>query len=362
MYVVRNDELYTGPMPTFGNHDWFSAAKRVGRYEWNNYAFLFFHPTGLLYVVTKGGELYKGPAPHNENLSWIYRQATLIGRSKWNEFKALCFNPYGHLFGVTNTDRLVGGNPPANADVSWLLHCQQYGSGGWITLSKFLGFTPDNSLWCVNKDNGNIYKGPLPGTDPSYLNRAQMLGWNYNKFKFLALTNDKTIQTILNFEFLPESGKILSQSNEVVEEKIYDNRKSSSTLNHTFTFNKTLTESSEFAHDHGFSVASGIEVTFKGGIPHVAEGGLSLSVKTTTTHNWKFNEKNETQVTFSTSTSVELEGGKAIRIVASVMKAKMDVPYRANVRTIFGNEVVIHGTWRGSRHYNLKVSQEDYTK
>ncbi|XP_063313632.1 tachylectin-2-like isoform X2 [Pelobates fuscus] len=360
LFAVRGIELFTGAMPSDPNLDWFSTAKRVGKTNWDGFKFLFFDPKGILYAVTKNGEFYKGPAPSNENVSWLYGQATKIGTGSWNEFDALFFDPKGILYAVTNDDKLVMRSPPTKPDDNWLDSSTTIGKGGWRILTHFMAFSPEFDLWCVDSKNGNIYKGRAPTVDnTNYMNTAQNLGWGYNVYPLLSFTIDKTIQSIVSFEFLPASGKIISQGTEVVQSQIYVN-KSSTPLKHTFSFSKTMTESSTFSQEHGFTVAIGAEMGFKAGVPLIGETEFKISINVSTTHTWTFTKTNETQTTFSSSSDVEVPGGHSIRMVASVTKGEMDVPYRAKIRTLFGYESYIEGLWKGVTHYNLMVSQEDY--
>ncbi|CAN2388329.1 Tachylectin [Pristimantis euphronides] len=344
------------------NVDWFSVARRVGKYEWSRIKLIFFHPNGDLYATTYEGEFYKGPQPDNENITWMYQKAKKIGARFWSKFEAMFFDNEGNLHAVSY-DKFYKGTPPSEENSPWLSQTTLIGDGGWSRLTHFMGFTPDNKLWCIDKYNGNIYRGDPPTKeDTNYLKKAEYLGWKYHEFRFLSFTKDKTIRKILNFDFLIDEGEIINEMPEVLEEKIYDNRRSSSTLNHTFTLHKSIKEYSSFTHSHGFQFEVGVETTIKTGIPSIAEGSTTIKMKTTTTHDWSFTETNETEVTFESSTQVELPAGKAIRMVASVMKAEMNVPYKWIARTMFDSEVEIRGMWKGVSHYNLMVKQEDYDK
>ncbi|CAH2299282.1 Hypothetical predicted protein [Pelobates cultripes] len=360
LFAVRGTELFMGAMPSNPNLDWFSTAKRVGKTDWDGFKCLFFDPNGLLYAATKKGEFYKGPAPSNENVSWLYGQATKIGTAGWNTFDALFFDPKGILYAVTGDDKLVTRSPPTKPDDNWLDSSKTIGKGGWRILTHFMAFTLESDLWCVDSKNGSIYKGPAPTiADTNYIEKAEKLGWGYNVYPLLSFTIDKTMQSIVSFEFLPDSGKILSQGTEVVQTQIYNN-KSSTPLKHTFSFSKTMTESSTFSQEHGFTVSVGAEMGFKAGVPFIGEMETKISINMSTTHNWNFTKTNETQTTFSSSTDVEVPGGQSIRMVASVTKGEMDVPYCAKIRTLFGYETTVKGTWKGVTHYNLMVSQENY--
>uniref|UniRef100_A0A8C5QPC6 Tachylectin 2 domain-containing protein n=1 Tax=Leptobrachium leishanense TaxID=445787 RepID=A0A8C5QPC6_9ANUR len=360
LFAVRGAELYRGSMPSNADQDWFSTAKRVGKTNWDSLKLIIFDPQGVLYAATKDGEFYKGPAPSNENVSWLYGEATKVGTSGWSKFNNLFFDLKGNLYAVTESDKLVMGSPPTKPDASWLDSSTTVGKGGWRVLSHFMAVSPDGALWCVDSSNGNIYKGPIPTKDDtSYLDRAEKLGYSYNMYPLMSFTIDKTMLSIVSCEFLPELGKITSQNTEVVQTQIYVNR-SSSPLKHTFTFSKTLIEISAFSQDHGFTLAVGAEMKFKGGVPFIAETEAKISVNLSTTHNWNFKEENRTQTTFSSSTGVEVPAGCAIRMIASVTKGEMEMPYRMVIRTLFGFKTTIPGIWRGVNHYNLMVTQEDY--
>ncbi|KAG8546906.1 hypothetical protein GDO81_029593 [Engystomops pustulosus] len=355
--------MYRGPMPSNKDADWFRLARRVGKYEWNRVKQIVFHPLGDLYATTHDGELYKGQPPENENETWMYAKATKIGTKIWNQFDAIAFDPKGIMYAVSNRDKIYKGPPPTDEDSQWLSSSLLVGEGGWSRLTHFMAFAPDGKLWCIDRYNGNIYRGDPPTpSDTNYRLKAEYLGWYYNELRFFAFTKDKTIHNILSFEFLPDQGQRTSESPQVIGEKIYDNRESTTVLKHVFMIQKTIKEISSFTHSHGFTFEAGTETTVKTGIPLIAEGEVKISVNMSTTHNWDLTESNETEVTFSSNTEVELEPGKAIRITASVLKATLRVPYKAKVRTLFGSEVEVSGTWEGVSYYHLVVKQKDYDK
>ncbi|KAM4050168.1 uncharacterized protein ACNLHF_013944 isoform 2-T3 [Anomaloglossus baeobatrachus] len=337
LFCVRDKDLYKGPI----------QAKEDGD----------------LYGTTKSGEFYKGPQPINENVPWMYGQATQIGTSGWEKCETLFFDPSGLLYAVvTKQDNIVKSKPPKTQDFKeWMKTVTVAGGSGWCSLTHFMSFCPGGKLWCVEKGSGNIYKGSLPDNG-AYLANAEKLGNNYNIFPFLSFTKDKTISNIISFEFLPEKGKRSSENPEVIEERVYDNRRSSTALKHTFTFDKTVRSSSSFSQEHGFTIEVGASLKFKAGIPCIVETEAKVEINVSTTNTWSFTETNETEVKFSSSSEVDLPAGNAIRVVASVAKAVLVVPYRARIRTIFGFETEIEGTWNGVSLYNLMVRQEDYDK
>ncbi|XP_069833194.1 tachylectin-2-like isoform X3 [Dendropsophus ebraccatus] len=355
---VSSGDLYKGPLPS-KDLDWFTVARRIGRFDWDRIKCLFFHPNGDLYCTTADGFFYKGPAPDNEYVPWIYDRATKIGRGNWHEYECLFFDPDGNLYGVAN-DKFYTGPPPTDENVAW--EKTLLGVSQWQRLTHFMGFTKDKKLWAIDKHNGNIYRGDVPSQGKlSYLYSADCVGWNYNMYKVLSFTKDKTIRSILSLEFLIGEAKVLSETQEVVERNLYDNRKSKYTvLKHDYKINKTVKQSSSFSHEHGFTFEAGVETTFKTEIPGIFKGEVGFKMSTSTTHNWNMEKTNETETVFESNTNVEVEPGKAIKVVSSVMKAEMNVPYKAVARTIFGSDVEVRGIWLGVSHYNLTVNQEDF--
>ncbi|XP_053575971.1 tachylectin-2-like [Bombina bombina] len=359
LYAVRGYELYTGPMPHHEDQDWFAEATRVGKANWDKIKYFFFHPKGDLYVLTTDGKLYKGPAPNNEDVSWMYGQATKIGNYNWDKLNAVFFDPEGILYAVTSGDSLVMGKPPTNPAEEWERNATTIGTGGWLPLTYFISFSSDGYLWCVRKD-GQIFRGPRPTVqDSHYIDKATCMGYDYDMYRFLSFTRDRTVQSIISFEFLPDEGKTVSESLEILESQNFVNTQSSSPLQCTFSFTKTIKNTSVFTHEHGFTFGVKAELTFKAGIPFIAESELKIGIDFSTSHKWTFSETNETTETYSMSNTFNLQPGKAVRQVASIKRAQMHVPYRAKVRTMFGNEITMSGVWQGASTFNLMVKQED---
>ncbi|KAM4617358.1 uncharacterized protein O3C94_021395 isoform 2-T2 [Discoglossus pictus] len=374
LYAVRGKELYMGPMPPSKNQDWFADAKRVGKADWDNVQFFFFHPKGELYVATTEGELYKGPAPSNENVSWLNRQAKKIGYNGWQDFDALFFDPEGVLYAVTSYDILVKGNPPTDPERDWIGYSTKVGRKGWRVLSHFISFSPNGNLWCVNKNNGNIYCGPPPTKEnPDYLTMAKHLGHHYNHYKLFSFTKgiriqtgDKTIQTgdeiiqsVVSFDFLPDMGKKESESLEIVASQNYVNKDSAHPLQCTFVLNETIRNRSSFALEQGYTFGALAEVKFEAGIPFIESSVPNISINENSSHTWSLIGSNKTAKPFAASTSFEVPGGRSVRLVASVTRAKISVPYYAKVRTVSGSETTITGTWNGDACYNFTVKKED---
>uniref|UniRef100_A0A8C5Q125 Tachylectin 2 domain-containing protein n=1 Tax=Leptobrachium leishanense TaxID=445787 RepID=A0A8C5Q125_9ANUR len=359
LFAVRDGELYRGSMPSNENLDWFSSAKRVGKADWDQFKFLLLDSQGVLYAATKNGELYKGPAPSNENVFWLHDEATMVGAGGWNDLDALFFDRQDILYAVVD-NKLVWRSPPTKPDDNWLSTCTTIGNEGWSILTHFMAVSPDGDLWCVDSSNGHIYKGPIPADSSfNYMEKAEKLGVGYNVYPFMSFTIDKTIQRIVSCEFLPDLGKILNQTTEVLPTKTYNNM-SNSPMRQTFSVSKTLTATRTFQQEGSFTVAVGADLTFKAGIPHITESEAKISVAADANHTWSYTKENAIQTTFS-SIDIEVQSGHAIRLIASAAKVEMEVPYRMVIRTLFGYETTITGTWRGICYYNLMVTQEDCT-
>ncbi|CAN2388327.1 hypothetical protein PRIEUP_LOCUS16273 [Pristimantis euphronides] len=346
LFCVRGGDLYRGTMPSQEGVDWCSSARRVGKVEWSKFKILFFNPNGDLYGITNSGELYKGPQPDNENMPWMYERTTVLispgeklfihliptGR---NGCCATFFDPCGVLYAVTQEGKLVSGKPPTPGQdcEDWLRTSTVIAEGGWLKEIRFMSFSPDGNLWSVEK-NGDIYRRTV-SDERKALENAEKMGWNYQIFQFLSFTQDKTVSYILSFKFLPDQGKIVSDSLEVIEDRIYQN-KSCAALSNKFTFGKTVKQSSSFSHDQGLTFEAGAELTFTSGILFIAEDETTVKISVTTTNNWNLTKTNETEVSdlfiFSSSSEVELSPGEAVRVVALVVKAKLAVPYKARGR------------------------------
>ncbi|KAJ1211548.1 hypothetical protein NDU88_006906 [Pleurodeles waltl] len=358
MFVVRGHELYKGPTPSARWNDWFQLAKCVGSGIWDQFKFLFFSPGGILYAVTKPGVFYKGPEPSNKHISWLHKQATVIGGGDWQYFDALIFDPEGIMYGVWFD--LLRKNPPVtNILGEWAVTSVIVGKG-WRNYSYFMGFSYDGDLWCVSNNNGIMYSAPPP-TQPDYpwIDRAQRMGSDYRTYKHMKFTQDKTIQKVLTLDFLLDDGKILETQPEVVALQEYNNKGSTSPLKCTFEINKTCVAETQFTHEHGFTFGLDAETTFKAKIPFVGEAGTSISATTSTSHTWNFATVNRIETHYKTSSTFDLLPGKAVQQKAVVHRATIDVPYMAEIITVFGYKTIVTGIWKGASYFNLKVLQVD---
>uniref|UniRef100_A0A8C5PRC4 Tachylectin 2 domain-containing protein n=1 Tax=Leptobrachium leishanense TaxID=445787 RepID=A0A8C5PRC4_9ANUR len=359
LFVVRGGDVFRGHMSVADGQEWFDIAMKVGKVYWGNLKFLLFHPEGDLYVVANDGGFYKGPAPTDENMPWLYHQATKMGSGNWNSLHALFFDPDGLLYAVRSDGKLIRGSPPTCPEDDWLNTAAQVGNDNWLRFTNFMAFSPEGELWCVHNSTGRLFKWP-PATmsRPDFPHReAVPVGQGFSACCFMAFTTDKTIRSIEHFEFLPDSGKITSLVSEVLTSQIYKNG-TGNALVQSFLMSREVAETSTFK-DHRFTAPPGADITFQAGIPLIdeAEGKISIN---STGRTWNFTKTNETKTTFSVSMDVHMPPRSSKRIVISVTKGEMEVPYRAQVRTILGYEATIEGTFKGTTFYDLYVSLDDY--
>ncbi|XP_069488426.1 uncharacterized protein [Ambystoma mexicanum] len=357
LFVVRGGELYKGPMPTSATNNWFDDARCVGRSDWDTFKLLLFSPAGKLYGVTNDGQLCKGPEPENEHVPWLHREAKVIGGSGFQGFKSMFFDHEGMLYGIVDNQLLKGS--PETPDGRWIQHSTNVGKHGWNDYSHFNGFSYDGNMWAVH-NTGVLYSAPPPThLNDRWVERAKNMGSDYMNYKAMAFGQDKTIKKILSCEFLPELGEILSKETVVVQEHLYNNKGSTSKLKATFTVDESLTAESSFSHEHGFEVGFEAETSFETGLPGVVKGSIRLTASASTSHTWNLTETNKVTTKVIMSQEFEVEPGKCVLRKAIVKKAIMRMPYCARIKTMFGYETTIGGTWNGTVFYKIQVVQVD---
>lgn len=360
IYAVRGAELYQGSLPRSAGADWFSEAKLVGKSGWDQFKFIILHPKGSIYAVTQEGHLFKGAPPTADDESWIDTKAKRLDGERWNEFSALCYDPIGMMYGVAS-GKLVRGIYPNSTTRSWLDNAEEIGnSTSWELLSHFMAFTPDGNLWCVNKSTGEILTGPPPSdSTENWEDNAQTLGSGFHVYKHLSLMRDTTLNTIKNLNFLVGIGKTSDQQVVEVKEQTYDNTGGNAALSCTFELDTSYTGHYTFSNEHGFEARPGADPTFTTGMPTIAEDGCGIFIKKSVRHKWNITEINEIQTPFILSIPFEVPPGKALTLKATLQKATMKVPYMAKVRTAFGNNSSISGTFTGVGPYNLQIEQAE---
>ncbi|MBN3301295.1 TAL2 protein, partial [Amia calva] len=363
MFAVRGADIYCGLPPLNPTEDWLKMkAKCVGRAYWNQFRLLFFHPDGMLYAITKEDKLFKGLPPDNMHMPWLYRVATEIGNSGWN-FPRVFFDPKGMMYAVTKCGKLVKGEPPSNAYDEWLKRSQIIGNRGWAAFTHCLAFLIDEKVtFYVSDKNGKIYCAPPPeDATVNWFGKVKKIGKDYNHYKILTFAEDKSISKVLGVDFLVDNGKILSAKPMIIGQHIYDNTKGSIEYTTTFEFSEKVSLESTFSHKYGFTFALGASTKFKAGIPMIAQNETAITLDISTTHTWDFSETTRTEIVRSSSVSVTVPPGKALRFKAIIQKGDMDVPYKAQAVTEFGHKTTVTGTWKGASVSRVEIEEDDIT-
>jgi Clostridium epsilon toxin ETX/Bacillus mosquitocidal toxin MTX2 len=171
--------------------------------------------------------------------------------------------------------------------------------------------------------------------------------------------NSRTVAAILEFDWKIDQAKVLTNVPDIIATENYDNSKSSQPLNSTFIVNKEVSNTSTFSEEHGFEFGTGAATEFKAGIPSIAENTTTVTVDTSTTHNWQLGGENSTTQSYTHQSDVVVPAFKHIQKIASVTKGNLDVPYRAKIRTGDGSIQWIEGTWKGVSTVNLVEKQVD---
>ena len=131
LYGVKDDKLYTGPLPSNAEDSW--HGKQVGPSGWSNFNFLFFDPMGILHGVNfKSGTFHKRIPPTDPTDDWLGTSET-IG-TDWRGFRFLFFMSNGELYAVLEgPENLHKGSPPTNS-----MPCEEWlGSAGIIDEAGF---------------------------------------------------------------------------------------------------------------------------------------------------------------------------------------------------------------------------------
>ncbi|XP_069488424.1 uncharacterized protein [Ambystoma mexicanum] len=352
LFVVRGGELYKGPMPSIATKNWFDDAKRIGRSGWDIFKFLLFSPGGKLYAVTKEGKFFCGAEPKNEHVPWLDKEAEEIGVRGFQKFSSFFFDHEEMLYGIL--EKQIMKSYPVTPYGTWIVHSTNVGKRYWDEYTHFNGVSYDGNMWAVH-NTGVLYSAPPPTfSDDGWVERAQNLGSDYLNYKVMAFAPDKTIAEIVSIDFLPELGKVLSKETVLVKEQLYDNKNGTSTLKATFKVDDKLTADSCFSHEHGYEMDCQAVTTFETGVPLVSEDSILLSTSASSRHTWNLIGINKVTTKVVMSQEFEVEPGKCFLRKAIANKAVIQIPYCAHIKTIFGYETTIGGTWNGTAFYKVQ--------
>ncbi|NP_001088111.1 uncharacterized protein LOC494812 precursor [Xenopus laevis] len=361
LFVIREGNLYTGPVSSCTNQILFSLDRRIGCGAWDMFKLISVDPRGLLCSVGDCGSIYRGPHPENESQNWIGDLGPYVGKCKCSDVDVVFFDPLGTLYAITSDGWIKTLFKPAETDSDWLDLGAALIKRDSRDSPHGISFCPEGNLWWVSKTEGKLYKGPQPTQqNPVYWEEATLLGQDYNQYRLFGFIGGTFIQRIQSFEFFPELGKIVKERNIIVNSETYDNSKGDNTLNDTFSLKKTIMEVSRFIHDHNIVFVEEAETTFMEGIPVIGmERGSKISLDNNITHQWDFTNTNEPEVTLSLQEPVVVGIGKTTHMEASVQKAKISVPYKVRLLTGQGCTVTIGGSWKATTFYNLRAAPRE---
>lgn len=182
-----------------------------------------------------------------------------------------------------------------------------------------------------------------------------------------------TAAEVVSFEWDVDSGQLTEEIPELLSEQLNNNCNSSVALTSTFTFSKTITESTTFEYGGEFQASANIlaghkkTFNFKALRPRkifkkkvksrqtYIEGSITLGG----TKTWGNQELNAISETYSDSINVSVPPGEAILIQAMTMITKMDVPYTMTVKTALNTTEVITGIWKGVSMAEFQRTQVD---
>lgn len=170
---------------------------------------------------------------------------------------------------------------------------------------------------------------------------------------------DKSITEVYEVYWDIDEMKILNQTPEMLAKQVYDNRKSDQVLKDTFTYRKTIEKQTSFENSTSCDMRITTGVTFKAALPCVSESSGSLTFQLGTVKTWKNGGNDKVSQTFEKKIEVSVQPRTAICRQSSVTVAKIDVPYRMDVKTGSGRKTTISGVWHGVSMYNVKDIQTD---
>ena len=246
-----------------------------------------------------------------------------------------------HFQGLNNDD-LIG----VGAVVVFLMRA---GIRDLATLRTYSDGDQRNAMVVENNNHTDI---PVPTLSGKSNRELVIIGLEW-------YAKSKTVAAILELDWYIDFAKVVNAVPDIIASQTYDNRNSSLPLETTFSFEKEIQNKSSFSHEHGFTVAVGVETTFKAGIPYIAANETTVKVDVSTTNTWTFGGENTTTQKYSQSTNMNVPPSEHVMVVAQVTSAQLSVPYKAKVRTGDGLIRYIEGTWNGVSTVNLVVKQTD---
>ena len=182
----------------------------------------------------------------------------------------------------------------------------------------------------------------------------------FNNIEFVERTSEfysfeRQVSSVCSVDFDVDQGQILSQTPEFLKTETYDNRGSSVPLTTSFHVEKSLVETNSFTHSHSFTFGTSSTVFIR--IPFF--GGADITVSSSFQQSVSLTNANSKEVSYSTTSDVDVPPGKGIMKEAVVNKATLNVPWSASIVNGLGVAHTISGEWHGVNTYNFRVIQTD---
>ncbi|WP_225902689.1 ETX/MTX2 family pore-forming toxin [Pseudanabaena sp. PCC 6802] len=160
---------------------------------------------------------------------------------------------------------------------------------------------------------------------------AQTSTIDVSKFKSIAWVDCYEVYVdLVDFKY---SDVVTNYTPEIVGERIYTNDTGTSSLDDTFTYSKTLTESFTFGFSEGLKV--GASAKFKAGLPIIGEGEVSLDAEVSFTANQSWTQTESR--TWSQSTKVTVPPHSDIKVTAFISQADINSKFTGTARATDGH-------------------------
>ena len=164
---------------------------------------------------------------------------------------------------------------------------------------------------------------------------------------------------VLTFDWDVDNSQLVEETPALLSEQLVDNCNSSVSLGATFTFSKSITESTTFVRINDIRTDFQASLTFEAKIPFVAKEELETSISLGYSRTWGDEELNAVTETYEDVVNIEVPAGQAVLVKALTIITKMDVPYTMTVRTALNTTQVLTGVWKGVSMAELQKTQAD---
>jgi hypothetical protein len=162
------------------------------------------------------------------------------------------------------------------------------------------------------------------------------------------ISGSKIVSAILKIDWNIDTAKVLKTAPYIIITKTLDNSKNNVEAKKTFTYSEKVTNSYKMTLTGEYKIGGEVSIEGKAGIPVLAEGSAGVKINSSLTLSAAFEADVITETEYSNTTEVTLKPKTMIKMSASVTRGKMNVPYRALIRTSNGEEKWTEGMWEGT--------------